>query len=1679
MKKSIRILSFLMAFAMLLGSFTVMGSAYQAYKGTAIKDSYNDVDSPVFTTEQYASMALDELDRMLAKEKMVVNVYIGTLDLSSVDGTLDSVKSLLSSVSSLLALLGDASTLPELTGPIDTVRRSNSTDLTVIYGLLDFIANISTIAGKYVNGTLNLGILDSFIADYVFDVRELALGILYSETFEGKAAKYDYFDDGADGLPAKYRSDSAESVKDPNAALNLLQILLNELVLGEWTKLDDLFTDPESYVQFTDYDFGDGVVYDTSKYDYYGWVHRKQWVTIGLGGCAVVKEGAAAPEADYSAIDITTDKNGYDFIENLMRKAYNDLLVPVLNSQTRPWLRKLCGFTYEEKYSKQFLYGEYVNDEGEKVVGDYPNPDYDPNYDGILKNGEDSLTEYAKLFNYDAKVQKVTVTDGKTFVDDFNKILGDFLANILVNNVVDGEVTHSWTWDYNESSPNEKLFQNICTVAKFVVKVSGGLFFSDSFVCPSDEEIDHMSDQAIVALVVREILNNSVDYLYIEDTYTSLPEVGYRAVEQLAWQDIPQYTYTMPVLVDGDTTTYYNELIDKMIDILFDIAIYNLNQGFDMVYESGNDPVNGAGLLQYQGDDGSYETTLSKVVTWAISEYGSILALDFKCDDKGSHNMDDVWSDLDTLINSIIPIKSGDSNRLPWISNQIASAQYVSKSFVFDYIIKPIAFLNATNFAVIFERNDNGAFASMNGVEIIVNLLDGIFDIIAPNVFISATTLDGILDNDALASMVSDFILTLGTKEATGSKGTIQGRGKEIANVALPVVCMILGLSDDQEFKEMQIYMPEVISADESNPTFQIYNGSSGINTGYTDKNGNFTQDNLYTYKIENVTLNTYNESGASTSAVNFAGIAKDNTIAGGDKIDVRLSGNIQEGQLLEFTVNYFVNGEDGTSITGSTALSKTVYAYVGSTDKDDDAIETEVSVNGRKVKYEPAIYLSTNDDLNDIEGYSIRIKDNDGGNSATASVSSVSFSSTAYPFAVKNADASQTSQTMTGEEGLYFLNPFDVAVKSVKDDGTNEYYERFEYYYQKDAKGELILDDNGDPIKVTEAPFDNGGVPNGEYTATTTVNVAGTTTNIVTKIEIYNEYGLTSMFRNAVAANRQLSDYDTTANMGEAKTLYANYVAALKNAARFVLQPKNCATFQSLIAATKSGFENRYEELATELEDCIEALEAYANNAGTAKLEKALGNYSGLNYTVAQGADGPYKVPVEYYEDSYIHFGMRDYVPHTYNKYRTARDRVTSLINSQNFYVPTPFEEGYEPTSDELKAYNEAVEAYQKSVEEKGVIGSIEETYAIHMLNLSGERLIRLEADTSKLSVLFETYGTSYLETLDQSKYTAESYSDYANAVAFTAKVLATPITTSAGEPNLRPSAVNEATTKLIETWKDLEECASYEKINASVSNAEGIIMTYGNDASAQSFYTAESYQAFLDAYQAAKKLAATPDLGAGDQDKLDGTATTLDLAIASLEEAKSTVLEPIVEFSTEDSGTFMDSNYEYSFIPFVNTEIIEDEGGYELLDGTKIDGFILGFGAEIYSEDEIMDMFSTFQNATLYTVPSASGCYTTGSIVQILRADGSVYKTYQIVYRGDVNSDGSINKSDTTVMNLIQNFVDGYDYLYDSSLGMFAQGVAADVNDDYAVDGSDISIVMRAGFGYDVIDQVNGDVL
>lgn len=1651
MKKSTRILTILLACMMFFSSFTVLGSAYQAYKDDAITN-YDDVDAATFTLEQYASMGLDEVDRMLAKEQISLNIYIGTLDMGSISGTIASVENLLESVSTLLPLLGDAQDLN--IAALEGDRRNQTADLEIIHSVFDFLADNAGIFEKYVNGTISLGIMNSFIESFIFDVRELVLSIGYGLISTGEV-DFDAVLDGSMEIPDEYTNPET-------GAITLVQALINKLILGEWQKLDEIFDDPYSDVGYDFYEFSDKYgesAPDTASYDYYGWVHPNQWVLVGLGGAVRVTEGATAPAAVYSALDVTTNNNGYDFIETLLQRAYNYVLIPVLERDTIPWLRRLCGVEYEDKYRNETIYDEAT---GEWIK----NPDYDPDYTGIVP---EVLTDYAKLFNIDATVEKVTIPAGETLVDNFNNILGDFLDNVLIvprgTANVDG-----FDWNWIEGG-NDKLLTNIASVAKFVIQTSGDLFFADTFDIPSADEIEEYEDQQVGALILRAILNSSVDYIYISADYQTLADVGYAAVEQLAWQDIPQFTYTKPARSDYATDNdYYAAVVDKMIDILFDIAIYNLNQGMDMVPASGADPKNAAGLLQYQQDGGNYETTLIQVAAWGISEYGSLLALNFNCDDdNGGVNgvtIDDVWTDIDTLINQIIPIKSGSD---PWINEEIAGQEHVIKSLLFDNIISSVYTLDSTNLAKLFERNTNGAFAKMNGVELIVDILDNVFDLLFPNVFTNtAKTVDAVLQNNTLGTMIHDLFKSLGRGTFTGKTNgvTISGRAEAITAVGLPLVCMLLGLSDDQDFEEMEIQLPGTIAVG-TNPEFNVYNGSSGINTGYTDASGNFTQDKLYTYTIENVVVKTYLNGVEKSVGANLTGVKGGDTINGGTAVKAKLNGALEEGMIVELSINYKVKGETGAAITSS-ALTSTVYAVVGNTDKDDDEITDTIELaDGRIIEFESEMYLDGGDSLGRIENYQIRVRDtkenesvNDPATTGTANITSVSGAA----FATK-AEGIETAE-FKGQGGIYFFAPFAVV----------EGAERFEYIYPTDENGDIILNEDEtlpDPIG------DNGGYRDGKYTINTVINVNGTSKTVTTNIHLYNDFGLEGMFNSAVAANRQQANYDMDADGGIASEKWANYVDALQNAATLVLTPKSGDNFESRYVATEDGYENLYEQYAEALETAIEELEVYAQNAGIDGIVNTLKGMSGVNYTVAystvDGVQYPYRDEIEYWEDGYVFFGMRDYVPHTYNRYADARDNAWDLINSQQFFINAPFEEGYIPSNEEIGEYNESIVRYNENVEEMNPVSAIDATYAIHKLNLMHGRLIRLEANTSKLQIVYDMCVTNAdINAGGASYYTEDSWEAYQHAKEFAADVLATPITL-AGQPNLEPSKVNTAVVELVDAWKHLVQSCDFTALDAAIAAAKATAET----ADPYTVYTQETFDAFYSKYVEAvnfdRGVANTED----NQAEIDALKNDLIEAQQNLAFAQaSDPVYPMIDADVaRESYYYHTYAYDYTFAPYVDTSFLEFYVGTTLPDGTPISGYILGTGVQM-GEYEVSEIFpeASRENVTVTVTATDLFAYGTGTTIEVFDADGNRIEIYKVVVRGDVNGDGEINTVDSGM--IYANEAGNIDWCWNSYETYDSySAVAADLNGDYTLDGADASFTEAIEVGNGDVNQETGE--
>ena len=192
MSNAKRFLSVILAMIMVLSTLVIGVSAKSEYKGSAIAGQYNKLDKPVLTTEQYASAAVDELDRMLGKEQIKLDksdLYgIGSLDLTSVDATMKSVYDFVTgrTFETFKGMLGDLAKLNA--NAFSGVTRESSGDINVLYAVLKFLYDNKGIFVSYIDQTIDLGtILPSVVdlSDYT-DVNQLLKKMLYEVVYTTK-----------------------------------------------------------------------------------------------------------------------------------------------------------------------------------------------------------------------------------------------------------------------------------------------------------------------------------------------------------------------------------------------------------------------------------------------------------------------------------------------------------------------------------------------------------------------------------------------------------------------------------------------------------------------------------------------------------------------------------------------------------------------------------------------------------------------------------------------------------------------------------------------------------------------------------------------------------------------------------------------------------------------------------------------------------------------------------------------------------------------------------------------------------------------------------------------------------------------------------------------------------------------------------------------------------------------------------------------------------------------------------------------------------------------------------------------------------------------------------------------------------------------------------------------------
>ena len=965
------------------------------------------------------------------------------------------------------------------------------------------------------------------------------------------------------------------------------------------------------------------------------------------------------PESVRNLVNLNSTKSTYDFIEDLLQAAYNDMAVPMLNEQIIPWLE--------------------------------------------MQIRCDETGTLADLFNTGYQVQTYTVPAGSTLVGELNNIAGQIVNGLLKGYTgwVDGD--------------NSKLTDNVVSVARFVLKKTGGYFFPDwQKHIATPEEIDAMSKEELIAYIARSVINASVGYMYIPEDVTTVVGVTWEAVKQLMAQFLPERDYSN-----------YPKTIDGILDMLADYIAYNVNPGIDL----------NAGSLKEALNYGSgFEGMLTTAVQWlkADPQFYTGLLPDTTVDTSNG------WKALDDIIfklldKTLLPAKFADSD-----------SETILKDVVYSVLNGLILNQDLTCITDLFERNQNGAFAKQTVKKSIVRLVTDILNAIIPGTITTKyyDSLDAIVKNKELANIVENLISSLNNN-----------KGKLVPPI-VNIVSQVMGLADKSKFGQMKFTGP---TRAKDAYTVTIFNGSRGINRGYTDKNGNFTQDALYKYRIDSVSATAYNMAGNGTN-VGVSGVSKGDIINGGFAKDLTVSKPGVTDTTVVLTVGYFILTESGESLTGTTPLYASYYTYFCSDTEDDSNPKDEkpsnkTSYNRHYLMYPRAGFIGSSDSIDAISKVYVRVRREK--NTLNG----------------KDSVVRQNASTFKNGSGAYFADEMFV-VDTQNEDMTS----RENLWKAKPGITRADVPDGKYVIKFSVF---------GQHTRGSSGN--DTTWEWDTPVFVYNDYDLPAKYSQYSGEQRQRANYSA-----DADAEWAEYQAALIQAANYTLRPKLLGNFNnaSYIAA--------YQTISTRLTAAAEALDAKLVAASVDSLKTAV--------EAVQGAPNP--EGSVYWDQGYNFFGYDDFNSVSWNGWKEARNRAMNLYNSTKAPEEpvAPEHPGEGANECQLATYNKKYAQWEKdhaawetkmATWKAPTISSVDVAYAEQQIALWGPRLIKLDAVKTYLDAAI---AMCTINPADASKYDAERWEAYSQALAY-----AQNVSTSFNASTTKRTQVREAMNNLIYNWKRL----------------------------------------------------------------------------------------------------------------------------------------------------------------------------------------------------------------------------------------------------------------------------------
>ena len=998
-----------------------------------------------------------------------------------------------------------------------------------------------------------------------------------------------------------------------------------------------------------------GLAYPNTEYNSSNNIDSMLQVII-QNALAGVKE---IPDSVRNLVDLNSTKSTYDFIEDLLQTAYNDIAVPMLNDQTMKWL------------------GQEID--------------------------KDTTGTLAGLFNRDFRVSAYTVPAGSTLVAELNNIAGGIVNGLLKN-------YNGWV-----SGDNSKLTDNVVAVARYILKETGDYFFPDwQKHIATAEEIDAMSKEELIAYLARSIINASVGYMYIPEDVTTVIGVAWEAVKQLMAQFLPERDYSG-----------YPKTVQGILDMLADFVAYNVNPGIDLNAGDREKALN-------YGD--GMDKMLTTAVQWLAADpqyYTGLLPSTTIDTSDGWKALDDIFFKL--LDKSVLPAKFANSG-----------SETILKDIVYSILNGLLVDQDLTCISDLFVKNESGAFATQTLKQSIVRLVTDILNAVLPGTITKTYgSLNEIVSNSELGSIVENLL------------GSLNSNKDKLVPPIVNIVAQVMKLTDKAKFKEMEIAGSKRIK-NSSELDLTVYNGSKGINRGYTDKNNNFTQDKLPRYTIDSWSAVAYNYDGSKQKDLSVSGLTANEELNGGDNRSVKISGIDSNNTLVVFTVYYFALDEAGNKLTNDASVCR-FYSYrLDGADVDNNTSGIKTGSN------------KTSASVNDCPPKLLLFNQNNTNPLKTICAQSVTFK-------VPKGKGAHTGSNASANLGGLSSN-LKSATSSASMDGGNA-------VTGSNAYDSIDLWEETASIAKFEVGFD------------TTINWAATAKkgnktdhyNGATRIICYNDYGLPELYNIEAGKNRARTDYDSSADAA-----WDAYITALNNAAIYTLLPGTIALYTN--SEFLAGFEARQKALAS----AVETLETHLVSASVDSLKTAVEAVQGKDN--AEGA--------VYWDDGYNYFGYDDFNSVTWNGWKEARNRALNLYNSTiapkepvapekpgddaTLIEKQKYEKAYAQWETDHAAWETAIVAWQTPT-----ISAIDVAYAEQQVELWGPRLIKLAAVKTHLDAAIKMCT---IDSADASKYDADRWEAYAKSFAYAQKV-----STSFNASTTMRTQVREAMNNLIYNWKRL----------------------------------------------------------------------------------------------------------------------------------------------------------------------------------------------------------------------------------------------------------------------------------